>query len=113
MSGMSTSGGCGCGNGAVPVIQDPLIALITSYRQGMTDFIENAPEDDDEAANAYAESSYCLPMLAIENWQGPAPTKEGALAAVELAKESSENGDRSLVGPLLAAVAGYLKNLRY
>lgn len=113
MAGASNVGGGSLGNSALPLVSDNLLALIVSYRRGLEDFIANAPEDDDEAANAYADSSYFGPMLAIENWKGPAKTREGAIAAIKLAREASENGDRCLVDPLLSAAEGYLKSITY
>lgn len=85
---------------------DPLLRAIRAYRAGLADFQGNAPDDDD-AANAYADKTYCPPMLELECWRSPAETKESAVAALELARDAHNEGDRSLVGPMISAALLY------
>lgn len=87
---------------------DPLLDLIQAYRAGLVDFRENAPEDDD-GANAYADETYCPPMIALESWKAPAKTRASALSALTLAKEAHCAGDGSLVGPMISAALSYFE----
>ncbi|QRM55125.1 hypothetical protein [Sinorhizobium sp. BG8] len=90
---------------------DALLDAIHAYRSGLADFIENAPEDDDEA-NAYADTTYCGPMLLLEGWSAPAASRGSALAALKLACDAHAAGDRGLVGPMILAALGYFEGGR-
>lgn len=87
---------------------DPLMRAIKAYRAGLADFRDNAPDDDDEAS-AYADRTYCPPMIQLEQWSSPAITKEAALAALALAREAHSEGDRSLVAPMISAALVYFE----
>ncbi|MBB3453928.1 hypothetical protein FHT86_002184 [Rhizobium sp. BK313] len=85
---------------------EPLLIAINDYKAGIADFLANAPEED-EAANAYADTSYIAPMAKLEKWCRPALTRNGALAALQLAYDANRDGDYCLVGPLVSAALKY------
>ncbi|MBB4574422.1 hypothetical protein [Rhizobium lentis] len=88
---------------------DPILAAVDNFRAAMEDYNSNAPMHSDELANAYAAASYAGPLLVIQEWKAPARTREGAIAALRLAKKADEEGDYSIVGPMLAAALAFLE----
>lgn len=88
---------------------DPIVAAVDNFRAAMEDFKSNAPMHSDELANAYAAASYAGPLLIIQEWKAPARSREGAIAALRLAKKADEDGDYSIVGPMLAAALSYFE----
>lgn len=88
---------------------DPILIAIENLHSGMNDFNFNAPMHDDEAANAYAAASFGEPRRIIQEWNSPALSLEGAIAALKLAKKADDEGDYSMVGPMLAAALGYFE----
>lgn len=89
-----------------PLEREPLLDLIDAYRQGLTDFTANAPDDSD-AANAYAERSYRPPRRDLQEWSGPALTRLGAISALRMAKDADDNDDAEIVTSMLRAALGY------
>lgn len=49
-------------------------------------------------------------MVELEQWSAPARTRDGAIAALGLARDAYEAGDHSLVGPMLKAALAFLEN---
>ena len=87
---------------------DPICLAISKFRVGFADYDANAP-DDDRLAKAYAEVTFRPPRRAIVEWKSPAKTKEGAIAALMLARDADENDDHDMVGPLLKAALAFLE----
>lgn len=88
---------------------DPVVEAVQAYRAGMDDYNANAPVED-ELANAYAAQTYEPPMRVLMAWDQPATTKEGALAAIEMALEERAQQEESPVETaMLRAVHGFLK----
>lgn len=94
-----------------PIIADPLLDAIMSYQAGLLDFRENSP-DDDEDADAYAERSYGPHLNRLNDWDGPAVTRGGAIEALRISLTEvdgvygSEAADR-----MVKAALGYLESL--
>jgi hypothetical protein len=89
-------------------VADPLLDMITAYRNGLADFNANAPEDND-GANAYGEISWLPPFKALENWTAPATTREGAIAALRLAVEEGAHSYAEFIHPLTTAALAYFE----
>lgn len=87
---------------------DPICHAINNFREGFADYSANAPEDDAEAS-VYAEISYRPPRRVLLSWSAPAVTREGAVAALKLAKEAVENDDHDIVLPMVKAALAYLE----
>ena len=76
----------------------------------MEDYSSNAPMETDDAARAYAAVSYAEPLKVIRGWKVPARSLEGAIAALRLAKKADEEGDYTIVGPMLSAALSYFED---
>ncbi len=88
---------------------DPLLEAIIAYRAGLADFNAHWPDDDDES-DAYAQVSYGPPFDVLQEWEGPAKTRRGALEALRLiAEENIYFSESPIVGPLLAAALAYFE----
>ncbi|MDW5314996.1 hypothetical protein [Rhizobium sp. PL01] len=87
---------------------DPLSHAIKELRLGFEDFNTNAPLGED-AARAYAETSYRPPRRIIIGWSRPAGSMESAVAALRLAKVAYDEDDHAIVGPMVAAALAYLE----
>jgi hypothetical protein len=88
---------------------DAILKAISAYQLAIADYEANCPSDND-GADAYAEISYVPAMKAIEGWEGPASTRAGAVAALEMAMEELSNfASSDMVPPLVSAALGYLK----
>ncbi len=72
--------------------EDALLALISAYRRGLD------PESDD-----FCEEEFSATTQALNTWTGPAPSRAGALAALELARD--EYRDYS-ISPTAEAMIG-------
>ena len=90
---------------------DPLCIAIKEFRDGLEDYNRNAPEDD-VAANLYAAASYRPKRQVIERWANPAQTLRGAVDALRLADEASEDDDYAVVQPMIRAALAYLEAAR-
>lgn len=88
---------------------DPILTAIDDLRAGMAEYNANAPVDDDEAANAYAEKTYRQPRRYLAAWDGPALTFAGAFAALKMAKEADDSDDSEIVTVMLSAAIGYFE----
>lgn len=104
-------GVCDCCGGAELVAgrqcADPLLRLITAYRAALADFDDNAP-DDDEGRKAYAAASYVEPRQVLVGWRGPALSRAGAMAALQLAADAEREGDYPVVGPMIEVALTFL-----
>lgn len=87
---------------------DPICLAVSKFRVGFADYDANAP-DDDRLARAYADVTFKAPRRVIVEWKSPAKTKEGAIAALRLARDADENDDHAMVGPLLRAALAFLE----
>lgn len=90
----------------LPTTTDPILDAIETFRAALADYSENAP-DEELAANAYAASTYRMPLLTIERWTKPAITARGALEAMRLARDAEVDGDYAIVGPMISAALAY------
>ncbi len=69
---------------AAPEPDDPLLALISSYRRGCD------PDNED-----FCEVEFSATTEALNRWTGPAPSRAGALAALDLARDESRDFSNS------------------
>lgn len=60
-----------------------LLETIRAYQAGVADFNLNAPEDDD-AAEAYADTSYGPGLARLQQWNKPAESLEEAAEALRI-----------------------------
>jgi len=88
--------------------QDPLVEAISAYRFSMNDYNKNAPDDDAEASE-YATASYKPRLRIIEDWGNPAQTREGAVAALRLARDADDRGEYGIVTPMIGAALAYFE----
>ncbi len=94
---------------ATPV--DPIIEAIANYEAGNEAYrrhpICDTVEWTDEEMEAVVEATYGPPLEALENWDQPVVTKEGAIAALQFLREESRNFYRPgcLVSMLTAALS--------
>lgn len=72
--------------------EDALLALISAYRRG------SDPESID-----FCEEDFSATTKALNAWTGPAPSRAGALAALELARDESRDFSNS---PTVEAMIG-------
>ena len=87
-------------------VADPLLDAINAYREAMADYCANATDDNEDE---YARATYDAPLDVLSTWTEPAHTKEGALAALELALEDMENFASSpLSKAMISAALGFL-----
>lgn len=87
---------------------DPIIVAISNFKAGFADYNANAPQGDLEAS-AYADRSYRPPRRVIEKWNQGARTKDGAIAALKLARDASNEDDHALVAPMIGAALSYFE----
>lgn len=73
----------------VSSVYDPLLDIIRAYKSGLADFKANHPRDDDKAISAYADATYSPHLAALYRWDGPARTRDGAIAALRLSIEDA------------------------
>jgi hypothetical protein len=92
------------------ISRDPLLELIISYRQGLSDFAANAPDERD-ASNEFAENSYRPHRRALESWTGGARTFAGALSALRMARDADRNDDAEIVSAMVCAALGYFETV--
>lgn len=91
--------------------EDPLLEAIVRYRQGMSDFAANAP-DDRGLSDALAEKSYRPARRVLVDWNKPATTFVGAVSALKMAKDADQNDDADLVSAMVNAALGYFEAIR-
>lgn len=92
----------------VVAVIDPLLDMISAYRDGLADFNQNAPEDD-AGASAYADATYMPPLRKLICWTGPAATNAGAVSALKLAEEANRNREPLIVAPMIQAALLYFQ----
>lgn len=90
---------------------DPILEAVNRLQAAMADYNSNAPMHSNDAANAYAMLTYAEPLMIIREWRLPARSMEGAIAALRMAKQADEDGDYTIVGPMLTAALAYLDEL--
>ncbi|MDE4620631.1 hypothetical protein [Sinorhizobium meliloti] len=87
-------------------MDDPLLAAIKAYRDGMAAY-NAAPADDEETV----ERTYGAPLDVLMDWEEPAQTREGAMAALRLAlQEEREFKAAPLATAMLQAALDYFEN---
>ncbi|OAE43606.1 hypothetical protein [Agrobacterium tumefaciens] len=91
---------------------DPIISVINRYHEGILEFRaipeEKWPELGGE--NAVCQSTYGAAMQALDNWDQPCISREGAIAALKFAqKESEDYYSEPSVRSMIAAVLAYLE----
>ncbi|OWV62549.1 hypothetical protein ATY75_12045 [Rhizobium sp. N122] len=91
--------------------EDPLLEAIVRYRQGMSDFAANAP-DDLALADAFAEKSYRPARRILVAWSKPAVTFVGAVSALKMAKDADLNDDSEVVSAMVKASLAYFESVR-
>ncbi|PWE56747.1 hypothetical protein DEM27_10310 [Metarhizobium album] len=93
------------------VAYDPLLSAIRDYQDGLEKWLKFSPEDN-EGAMAYTDESYGPPLALLQEWDQPAYTRDGAIAALKLAFDD-DTGVRGMPaeGRLIQAVIGYLETL--
>lgn len=72
---------------ATAVAYDPILSAINDYKDGCKAFCaipEEAMEQDEDGVIA---QTYGRPMEVLENWDRPALTREGAVAALRLIRD--------------------------
>jgi len=89
---------------------DPIVTAIADYRAGMEAF-GTLPEMTKEDEARAAAATYEPPTEVLENWNRPAETRAGAIAALELVRDGLDHYvDASIAVPLIAAVLGFLRS---
>lgn len=73
---------------------DALLALILAYRRG------SDPEFDD-----FCEEDFSATTKALNAWTGPAPSRAGALAALELARDENRDFSNSPTAEAMISAA--------
>lgn len=85
-------------------VLDPILIVIKNYYAAMEEF-EALPDEDDDAP----EYTWVPWWELIAKWDRPILTAEGAIAAINLVNEETQDTCGSkIVGPLLNAVKNYL-----
>jgi hypothetical protein len=86
---------------------DPLIDMLEAYREGMTAF--SALKEDDwplhGGEDAVIQKTYGAPLNALNEWDQPARTREGAIAALRFIAEETRNFWSSEGVPAMAMAA--------
>lgn len=90
-------------------VNDPLLVAINAYLNGLADFKANAPLDD-EGADEYADISYGPPLAALNVWDQPAKSREGALKALQIAISDSDGvANIEAADRMVVAAIGFLE----
>ncbi|RVG50539.1 hypothetical protein [Sinorhizobium meliloti] len=93
-------------NEAHAEIGDPIIDAIEAYQAGVAAY--NAAEGEDEET---VMSTYGAPFDVLVDWEMPAQTRAGAMAALRLAAEQEkEFGTSLLTFPLVRAALAYFES---
>ena len=94
--------------GVTGTTEDLLLRTISRYRVACAEY--NAANAPDDRCDELAAATYAPFHDALTAWQWPARTREGALAALELAMEELANFDNSALAPaLIRAAHGFFK----
>lgn len=91
---------------------DPVVKAVQDYRDGCARFnaINSADWPLHGGEDAVIEKTYGGPMKALENWDRPCASRDGAIAALRHALAESEDIYCSdSIGPMLRAALGYLE----
>ena len=92
-----------------PVIADPLLDLIKAYRQGVMDFYA---ETTDQEWEGLSDITYGPHLARIDQWEGPAVTREGAIEALRLSIDDVGGvADCDSAQRMVRAAIGYLESL--
>lgn len=104
---------------AFAAVAVPAVAVAESQHDELLSIINHHLEAEERFNDTFAsvaealryERDVFLPsMVPIQNWEGPAPTKRGAISALELAlKETAVTDCGDMMVPLLTAVLGYFE----
>jgi len=92
--------------------REPLVEAINAYRSGMREFDRHELDDNDQI-DAYADATYAPPLKTLDEWNLPALTRAGAIAALRFAvDESATSLVPDGVGAMIKAALGYLESGR-
>ena len=95
-------------NGDGTLRSDPILAAIKAYRDGSKVFDALPNEYTENNQHQAIEETYGPPMQVLNEWDLPANTIEGALAALNLVKDDVFLEDFGM--PLLEAAIGFLQH---
>lgn len=90
--------------GKIRRIDDPIIAAIAAYRDGIQK--HNAIPDGEEDEKNYLWRD---PWNVLKSWDQPCTTREGAAEAIRLALYEDDIGESQLPEPLMRAALAYLE----
>lgn len=92
-----------------PVSTDPLVAAIAAYREACEAFEALDWSEVDNPASV--EKSYGPPLSVLQSWNKPAKSKDGAVAALQLAYDELYSDHSENYAPLrmVRAALGYFK----
>lgn len=86
--------------------RDPIQDAIEAYRDGMTAY-NSAPGEDEETV----DRTYGPPLDVLMDWEQPAQTREGAMAALRLALEEEKQFQGAPLSlSMLSAALAYFEN---
>ena len=85
-------------------LEDPIIAAIVAYRDGIQQYNEVPDNDEDAMTHLWRE-----PWGVLRSWDRPCTSREGAMEAMRLAIYEDDIGESQLPMPLMRAVLGYLE----
>jgi len=92
-----------------PLSHDPLLLTIHAYEAGLALFNSIAPCD--ENTGKIAKETWEMPWNRLCDWQEPAQTREGALAALRVAaKEMESMSTTEFVQPMVRAALAFFES---
>lgn len=106
---VATSGAVAAEDAPAPEGTEPLLRMINAYRAALDEFNRTCPaESSNDVWLTYAETTWLPFFYELENWDMPATTMEGAVAALRCAfLEERDNGNSDITLPLMTAAMGY------
>ena len=98
------------GAGSRECRQDPLLTAIHEFKHAMAIYDTHPLAGTDDDADV-AEQTYLPALRALERWTTPAETRDGAMAALELAKGDLDHSmNHSLVSAMVGAAFAFFEN---
>lgn len=83
---------------------DPILEAILIYRKGWEAFCAAPDEESEELVHLWHD-----PHTVLVNWSQGCRSREGAIAALEIAVYEDDTGDSPVTGPMLRAALAYFK----
>jgi hypothetical protein len=94
-----------------PSADDPLAAAIRDYREGPAAY--NAIKEKDwplhGGEDAVIQKTYGVVLNVVRDWDRPATSREGALAALRLALEENQGLGEPLISSMIAAALPFFE----